>query len=168
MYAHKCFQNRRCSFILLWFSLKENQNMAKNNIQRRKQLTMDKPHHFIAYGSTYTSWPAGRVLNRHTPPRDNSWEGFTWYFFYSQTLDTKVCILSSYQLTIQNVHSSMPDVNRCARMEDKNNTPYTIEESGTLSHPDAGLNENHLKTAQTEFELGTSWLHPLYHRFTWV
>ena len=80
-YAHKCFQNRRCSFILLWFSLKENQNMAKNNIQRRKQLTMDKPHHFIAYGSKYTSWPAGRVLNRHTPPRDNSWEGFTWDCF---------------------------------------------------------------------------------------
>ena len=80
LYTHKCFQNRRCSFILLWFSLKENQNMAKNNIQRRKQLTMDKPHHFIAYGSTYTSWQAGRVLNRHTPPRESSWEGSTEIF----------------------------------------------------------------------------------------
>jgi hypothetical protein len=45
-------------------------------------------------------------------------------------------------------------------MEDKNNiknnTPCNIKESSTLSHPDAGLNENHLKTAQTEFELETS------------
>ena len=46
-------------------------------------------------------------------------------------------------------------------MEKKNNTPYTIEESGTLSHPNAGLNESHLKTTQTEFELGTSCLHPI-------
>ena len=84
---------------------------------------------------------------------------------YSQTLDTKVGILSNYQLTNQNVHASISDVNRCARMEDKDNKSYTIEESDTLSHPDAGLNENHFKTAQNEFEIGTSWLHPLYHRF---
>jgi hypothetical protein len=32
-------------------------------------------------------------------------------------------------------------------MEGRKNTPYTIEESGTLSHPDAGLNEESLENS---------------------